>query len=103
MRSSPATDTSGLTGSNDYLDSEELAYEYKYDNAITLAAQVGIGAKLMDKFSLGIHYYYLGYDVVHGTVNYETNHTGGIEVNKSVFKGIIVNTSMLVVRMGYHF
>ena len=87
----------------DYLDSEELVYEYKYDNAITLAAQVGLGAKLMDKFSLGIHYYYLGYDVVHGTVNYETNHTGEIEVNKSVFKGIIVNTSMLVVRMGYHF
>ena len=93
----------GSSGNMGYLDSEGLAYEYKYDNAITLAAQVGIGAKLMDKFSLGIHYYYLGYDVLHGTINYETNHTGEIEVKKTAFKGIVVNTSMLVVRLGYHF
>ena len=82
--------------------------EINYDNCFTLGFQAGLGVKLKNKYSIGLHYYNLGNKAV--TEKYTeiidfTNASGHHYVN-------IINeprtkpplkTTMLLIRFGYHF
>ena len=90
---------------NDFNDYYKL--EYKYDNAITFAYQFGVGI-LFDKVSVGLHYYNLGSAKVKGNVSatYRYNDIYGVndsEYEKVSFKWKKLSTSMLALRVGYHF
>ncbi|MBR5832399.1 MAG: outer membrane beta-barrel protein [Bacteroidales bacterium] len=85
---------------------EELIMKQKYDIATTFAFQIGAGVKLMDKVSLGFHYYALGSGKVKGMASeeYIENHAGGeYEYYDGDFTLRYVNPTMFVIRLGYHF
>ena len=82
--------------------------ETDYDNCFTLGFQAGLGVKLKNKYSIGVHYYNLGNKAVTEkyteTIDF-TNASGHHYVN-------IINeprtkpplkTTMLLIRFGYHF
>lgn len=76
----------------------------EYDNSITFAFQGGIGVRLMDKLSLGVHYYNLGSSTVKGKYEYRSCDYFGIpSEGESTFECGELNTSLLVFRLGYHF
>lgn len=81
--------------------------EYKYDKAITFAYQFGIGI-LFDNVSVGLHYYNLGSAKVKGKVSatYRYNDVYGgnnSEYEKISFKWKELSTSMLTLKIGFHF
>ncbi len=97
-----------------YVPLTDSKYTHDYDNALTFAFQGGIGLKLMNKISIGLHYYNLGNAIQKGTYTFEgydifenidniENVTGErIRVEKP-FETDVLSTSMFVFRIGYHF
>lgn len=84
----------------------ELIIKQKYDITTTFAFQIGAGLKLMDKVSLGLHYYALGSGKVKGMVSeeYIENYVGGeYEYLDGDFTLRYINPTMFVIRLGYHF
>ncbi|MBR3938677.1 MAG: hypothetical protein IKJ67_01705 [Bacteroidales bacterium] len=84
----------------------EVISKQKYDIATTFAFQIGAGVKLMDKVSLGLHYYALGSGKVKGMASeeYIENYAGGeYEYYDGDFTLRYVNPTMFVIRLGYHF
>lgn len=84
---------------------EELIIKYKYDIATTFAFQIGAGIKLMDKVSLGLHYYVLGSGKVKGMASkeYIQNYAGGeYEYNDNDFTLRYINPTMFTIRLGIH-
>ena len=105
LRSITKTSCENSLKGNDFNDYYKL--EYKYDNAITFAYQFGVGI-LFDKVSVGLHYYNLGSAKVKGNVSatYRYNDIYGVndsEYEKVSFKWKKLSTSMLALRVGYHF
>lgn len=82
----------------------EVISTWDYQNSIDMAFQVGIGMMIMDKVSLGVHYYNLGNSDVMGICDTKyitpigTYTDGGDLLNYGK-----LNTSMFVFRLGYHF
>lgn len=105
MRSITKTSCENSSKGNDFNDYYKL--EYKYDNAITFAYQFGVGI-LFDKVSVGLHYYNLGSAKIkgEGSVTYRYNDIYGgndSEYEKASLKWKKLSTSMLALRIGYHF
>lgn len=77
----------------------EISYIYKYELTFSLAYQLGVGVKLSDKFSLGLHYYSLGDRKIKG--EYIIDDDGDEDSDDFNFKSI--NPTMLTFRIGYCF
>ena len=82
--------------------------EINYDNCFTLGFQAGLGVKLKNKYSIGLHYYNLGNKAV--TEKYTeiidfTNASGHHYVNiiEEPRTKPPLKTTMLLIRFGYHF
>ena len=84
----------------------DLAEYYKvtreYDPSCSFAFQLGVGAVFLNKFSAGLHYYYLGgaqvhYDYYKTYPFYDDNHWNSVKTSNKL------KTNMLVLRLGYHF
>ena len=82
--------------------------EINYDNCFTLGFQAGLGVKLKNKYSIGLHYYNLGNKAV--TEKYTeiidfTNASGHHYVNiiDEPHTKPPLKTTMLLIRFGYHF
>lgn len=83
-------------------------YTYKetYDNALPLALQIGSGIK-WKRWSLGLHYYNLGWASVEGRYSVQsadsyTSHCETIVADQP-FNHRVLKTSLFVLRMGIHF
>lgn len=86
-------------------DGDEEVDEISFDNATSLAFQVGAGLIFNEKFSVGIHYYSLGTSKVKGDVDYSyIDYSYGEEYSgiRSI-KGGKLSTSILALRIGFHF
>lgn len=87
----------------DYNDGHEYydyaCYSMTYNTTLSLAYQFGIGVKLSDKISLGIHYYSLGLRRLEGEEEYEV---GDFDEDDD-FKLGRINPNMLNFRIGYCF
>ena len=86
---------------------ENLQVDYRYDNVLSFAYQIG-GGFLYDRINIGLYWYCLGSAKVNGKVDvlYEYAINGSIdtrETQKISFKGKELSTSMLALRVGYHF
>ena len=80
---------------------------YKYDNATSFAYQLGVGV-LFDKVSIGLHWYNLGSVKIKGKMEQITNVTvynddSYYDSNKESFKWKELSTSMLTLKIGFHF
>lgn len=89
----------------EYAGSSEITY--KYDNATSFAYQLGVGV-LFDKVSIGLHWYNLGSVKVKGEMEQITNVTvynddSYYDSNKESFKWKELSTSMLTLKIGFHF
>lgn len=85
-----------------------LCYTYKetYDNALPVAFQIGSGIK-WKRWSLGLHYYNLGWALVEGRYSVQsadsyTSHCETIVADQPFNHGVL-KTSLFVLRMGIHF
>ena len=93
------TKSSSSVGSGSFSASSESAYGI----GTTLAWQAGIGATLLDCFSVGLHYYGLGAAEVKGDVT-TTAGLGSLGGElKNEFTAGKINPSMVVLRVGYTF
>lgn len=86
---------------------ENLQVDYRYDNALSFAYQIG-GGFLFDRINIGLYWYYLGSAKVEGNVDvlYEYAINGSIdthEYEKISFKWKELSTSMLTLKIGFHF
>ena len=80
-----------------------ISSEENYDLTSSLAWKAGLGATIINKFSLSLHYYGFGANDISGETT-STIHTGIITNElKDSFTGGKLKTSMLVVHLGYHF
>lgn len=70
--------------------------KYKFNQAVSFAYQVGVGVLLYEKLSVGLNYYNLGSAKVKGT---HTSSSGRDDINDE----ISISTSMLTLKVGYHF
>ncbi len=82
--------------------------EINYDNCFTLGFQAGLGVKLKNKYSIGLHYYNLGnkavtekYTEIIDFTNASGHHYANI-INEPRTKPPL-KTTMLLIRFGYHF
>ena len=83
--------------------------EINYDNCFTLGFQAGLGVKLKNKYSIGLHYYNLGNKAVTEKYTEITDYTNVI--GDHYYVNIIdephtkppLKTTMLLIRFGYHF
>ena len=83
--------------------------EINYDNCFTLGFQAGLGVKLKNKYSIGLHYYNLGNKAVTEKYTKITDYTSVI--GNYYYVNIIdephtkppLKTTMLLIRFGYHF
>ena len=81
----------------DYERYETTIKGRKYDIQTNITCQVGGGIKFKDKFSLGIHYHILGNIELKGE-KYSNDEYRSEPYNFGNFK-----TSILIIRLGYHF
>lgn len=72
--------------------------KYKFNQAVSFAYQVGVGVLLFEKLSVGLNYYNLGSAKVKGTYTYSSGRESNLDIN-----GISISTSMLTLKVGYHF
>ena len=93
----------GTTMRAEYLDNIELTFMNKYDNCFTLGFQAGAGVKLKDKYSIGVHYYNLGTKTITGVMTDITPGVETLDVRSRPFERPELETSMLLIRFGYHF
>ncbi len=93
----------GTTMRAEYLDNIELTFMNKYDNCFTLGFQAGAGVKLKDKYSIGVHYYNLGTKSITGVMTDITPGVETLDVRSRPFERPELETSMLLIRFGYHF
>lgn len=86
-------------------DDVEEVDEISFDNATSLAFQVGAGFIFNEKFSVGIHYYSLGTSKVKGDVDYSyiDPYYGEEHSGSGSIKGGKLSTSILALRIGFHF
>ncbi|MBO7260482.1 MAG: outer membrane beta-barrel protein [Bacteroidaceae bacterium] len=92
----------GYDDYDDYYD-YHLCYSMTYNTTLSLAYQFGIGVKLSDKISLGIHYYSLGSRRLEGEEYYEEHYSGNDDDYDEDFKLGRINPNMLNFRIGYCF
>ena len=83
--------------------------EINYDNCFTLGFQAGLGVKLKNKYSIGLHYYNLGnkavtekYTEITDYINVIGNHYYVNIIDEPHTKPPL-KTTMLLIRFGYHF
>jgi hypothetical protein len=93
----------GTTMRVEYLDNIELTFMNKYDNCFTLGFQAGAGVKLKDKYSIGVHYYNLGTKTITGVMTDITPGVETLDMRSRPFERPELETSMLLIRFGYHF
>ena len=93
----------GTTMRVEYLDNIELTFMNKYDNCFTLGFQAGAGVKLKDKYSIGVHYYNLGTKTITGVMTDITPGVETLDVRSRPFERPELETSILLIRFGYHF
>lgn len=93
----------GTTMRVEYLDNIELTFMNKYDNCFTLGFQAGAGVKLKDKYSIGVHYYNLGTKTITGVMTDITPGVETLDVKSRPFERPELETSILLIRFGYHF
>lgn len=72
--------------------------KYKFNQAVSFAYQVGVGVLLSEKLSVGLNYYNLGSAKVKGTYTTSSGRERNLDIN-----GISISTSMLTLKVGYHF
>lgn len=77
--------------------------EINYDNCFTLGFQAGLGVKLKNKYSIGVHYYNLGNKAVTGVMTDIVPGIATTDVKNTPFSLPELKTSMLLIRLGYHF
>lgn len=84
------------------------SYEYKSQNKIefdvkpSFAFQLGAGIKVLDKISIGFHYYSLGNRELTGRYYQDAEPAGKSSVNY-VDDNKTIKTSIVSIRLGYHF
>ena len=88
----------------DYAGRSEVTL--KYDNTTSFAYQLGIGL-LFDKVSIGLHWYNLGSVKVKGEMTSSTSVTydydNYYDSDSESFTGKELSTSMLTLKVGFHF
>lgn len=95
--------TSGTTKRVEDVDNMELSFKQNYDNCFTLGFQTGVGVKLNKKYSIGLHYYNLGNKAVTGVMTDIVPGIATTDVKNTPFSLPELKTSMLLIRLGYHF
>ena len=77
--------------------------EINYDNCFTLGFQAGLGIMLKNKYSIGVHYYNLGTKTITGVMTDIAPGVETLDVRSRPFERPELETSMLLIRFGYHF
>lgn len=92
-----------LTNLKDFceIDNEEYTYKEVYEFKVSAAFQLGVGVKLSDKISMGVHYYSFGNRRIEGQYFFEGDSDDYDEDGK--FKSEYITPTMLTFRIGYHF
>ena len=100
MNFSKITNSVSLNFSESVLD---ISKEANYDLTTSLAWKAGIGVTIANKFSLGAHYYGFGASNISGETTSSINMGNITSDFKDSFSQGTLKTSMIVVRLGYHF
>ena len=74
-----------------------------YETTTGFAFQIGAGIKLSKHFSLGLHYYNLGYQRLKGNGTVASMYDDVYNADRIGFYGETINPSMFVLKAGYHF
>lgn len=82
---------------------QEYMTTMNYETTTSFAFQIGAGIKLSKYFSLGLHYYNLGYQRLKGNGSITSMYDDVYNADRIGFQGETLNPSMLVLKAGYHF
>ena len=90
-----------LTNHKGFFEIDNWEYTHKdvYEFKVSAAVQLGVGVKLSDKISMGVHYYSFGNRRIEGQCFEDVN---GEEYDDK-FKCKSITPTMLTFRIGYHF
>ena len=78
----------------------DIDMEYSFDKAFLFAFQLGAGATIKDKFTIGLNYFNLGNEKVRGKVSAEAEGYSATEKGKSDKK---LSANILALRVGFKF